>query len=77
MAGKSQTHGDAQRFRLMAYMTGFVQRNHYQPSIADMKRALGMERTAILWHLAKLRDEGRIDYLDTNVARSLQLKDSS
>jgi biotin operon repressor len=38
-----------------------------------MASGLGMQRTAVVWHLEMLRDEGRIDYVDRHMARSLKL----
>lgn len=77
MTGVPTAHGDAQRFRVLAYMKMFKRLNNYPPTIAEMGRALDMQRTAIVWHLSALRTEGSIDYVDGNLARSLRLMDES
>lgn len=77
MSGVRSAQGDAQRYRLLAFMRGYRSRNGFHPSIAEMARALGMQRTAILWHLTMLRSEGSIDYVDGHVARSLTLTDET
>ena len=73
MTGAKTAHGDGQRYRLLEFMRGFQERSGYQPTVADMARELGMSRTSVIWHLAALRDEGAITYVDGHMARSLQL----
>lgn len=73
MTGVTTTHGDKQRNALMLYMRAFRDTNRYLPTIADMATGLGMQRTAVVWHLEMLRDEGRVDYVDGHMARSLKL----
>lgn len=73
MSGVTTTHGDKQRDALMLFMATFKDTNRYLPTIADMSSGLGMRRTAVVWHLEMLRDEGRVDYVDGHMARSLQL----
>lgn len=66
-------YGDRQRETLMLYMRAFSDSQHYLPTIADMASDLKMQRTAVVWHLEMLRDEGRVDYVDSHMARSLRL----
>ena len=73
MTGVTTTHGDKQREALMLYMRTFRDVNRYMPTIANMASDLNMQRTAVVWHLDMLRDEGRIDYVDGHMARSLKL----
>jgi hypothetical protein len=73
MTGVTTDHGDANRRALMLFMGGFKDSQNYLPTIADMSRGLGMHRTAVVWHLEMLRDEGRIDYVDGHMARSLRI----
>lgn len=73
MAGIPSAHGDAQRFRVLNYLRSFEEQNGYLPTIAGVVRALGMTRTSITWHLAVLREDGVLDYVDGNPARSLRL----
>lgn len=74
MTGVTTTHGDKQRNALMFYMRAFRDKQHYLPTIADMASGLNMQRTAVVWHLEMLRDEGRVDYVDGHMARSLKLR---
>jgi biotin operon repressor len=73
MTGVTTTHGDKQRNALMLFMHAFSKQKHYLPTIADMASGLGMQRTAVVWHLEMLRDEGRVDYVDGHMARSLKI----
>jgi len=73
MTGVRTAHGDGQRYRLLEFMRSFREQNGYEPTIADMAEALDMQRTAVIWHLSKLREEGAITYVDGHLARSLRL----
>jgi len=73
MAGVTTDHGDQQRLSLMVFMRGFRKENGYMPSIKQIAEALGMQRTSVVWHLEMLREEGRIDYADGNMSRSLRV----
>jgi len=73
MTGIPTTHGDKQRNALMLYMRAFKDTQRYLPTIADMTSDLGMQRNAVVWHLGMLRDEGRVDFVDGHMARSLKL----
>jgi biotin operon repressor len=57
----------------MLYMRAFKDTQRYLPTIADMTSDLGMQRNAVVWHLGMLRDEGRVDFVDGHMARSLKL----
>lgn len=74
MTGVTSTHGDKQRDALMLFMRAFKHDNRYLPSIAEMASDLNMQRTAVVWHLEKLREEGRVDYVDGKMSRSLRLR---
>jgi SOS-response transcriptional repressor LexA len=73
MTGITTTQGDKQRNALMLFMREFSKEKSYLPTIADMASGLGWFRTAVVWHLEVLRDEGRIDYVDGHMARSLKV----
>lgn len=73
MTGMPSAHGDAQRHRVLNYLRDFSARTGYKPSIAEVSRALDIHRTSIIWHLRSLREEGLVDYVDGNVARSLKV----
>jgi biotin operon repressor len=74
MTGATTTHGDKQREALMLFMRAFRDTQHYLPTIADISSGLGMARTAVVWHLEMLRDEGRVDYVDGHMSHSLRLR---
>jgi SOS-response transcriptional repressor LexA len=73
MSGVPTPHGEGQRNRLLAFIPQFIDRHGYPPTIADMSAALDLSRTAVVWHLEMLRDEGKVTYVDGMMARSLQL----
>jgi hypothetical protein len=73
MTGVPTAHGDQQRLGLIMFMREFEKQEGYLPTIADMAKGLNLHRTAVVWHLEMLRDEGRIDYVDGHMARSLKL----
>jgi SOS-response transcriptional repressor LexA len=73
MTGVTTTRGDKQREGLMLFMRAFRDTNRYLPTIADMASGMGMNRTAIVWHLEILRREGQIDYVDGHMSHSLRL----
>jgi hypothetical protein len=67
------TRGDKQREALMLFMREFSKQKSYLPTIADMASGLGWFRTNVVWHLEVLREEGRVDYVDGHMARSLRV----
>jgi hypothetical protein len=69
----TRTQGDKQRNALMLFMRAFSEQKSYLPTIADMASGLGWYRTNVVWHLEVLRAEGRIDYVDGHMARSLKV----
>jgi hypothetical protein len=73
MAGTRQPDGDAHRAALLKFITDFQHDRHFMPSIKEMSEATGLARTAIVWHLEKLRESKKVDYDDGNLARSLRL----
>jgi SOS-response transcriptional repressor LexA len=73
MSGVTTDHGDQIRLGLIMFMREFQKQNGYLPTIADMARGMDLHRTSVVWHLDMLREEGRIDYVDGHMARSLKL----
>lgn len=73
MAGVKTRTGRMSREGLMTFIREFEDENHYLPNIAEMSRATGIFRTAVVWHLDKLREEGVVTFVDGNLARTLRL----
>lgn len=66
--------GRATRERLLDYLRQQQAEKGYLPPIAEMGRAMGMARNGVKWHLNILREEGKIDYDQANMSRSMKLK---
>jgi len=73
MTGVKTRAGKLTREGLMTFIREFEDENHYLPNIAEMARATGIFRTAVAWHLDKLRDEGKLTFVDGNLARTFRL----
>lgn len=73
MVGVTNDHGDANRALLLRYLTEFYRERRYMPTIAQMAAATGLQRTAVAWHLQKLREQKKLDFEDGNMSRSLRL----
>lgn len=73
MSGTPSAHGDAQRHRVLSFLCRYSGTHGYQPTIAEISRALEIHRTSVIWHLSALRNEGLVHYVDGNVARSLKV----
>jgi Bacterial regulatory protein, arsR family len=71
--GSRTDQGAEIREELLLYMCDFREANGYTPSLADLARKMGMNRTAVIWHLSILRDEGLVQYADQHLAHSLAL----
>lgn len=72
MAGKPQTQGDLQRTKVLAYLKHFHKRHGYMPSLKEVSQATEVPRSTLAWHLDMLRDEGKVDFDDGLMARSLR-----
>lgn len=71
--GVRTNHGAKLREELVQYMYDFQKANKYLPTLAQLARKMVMHRTAVIWHLSILRDEGRVNYIDQHIAQSLTL----
>jgi predicted ArsR family transcriptional regulator len=74
MTGKKNDVGEASRDRMVEYMRSFKKERKYMPTLAEMARDLKLPRTAVVWHIEKLREQRRVTYEDGNMARSLRLR---
>lgn len=74
MTGKPSDIGEASRERIVEYIRTFKREHKYMPTLAEMSRDLNLPRTAVIWHIEKLRESKRVTYVDGNMARSLRLR---
>ncbi|GAA2163149.1 hypothetical protein [Pedococcus bigeumensis] len=74
MSGIKTDEGAASRARLLTFLKWHQQEHGFIPSIAAMSRALDMNSNGIRWHLKKLREEKKVDYVDGVISRSLRLR---
>jgi predicted ArsR family transcriptional regulator len=58
---------------LLEYLRTFQRKHHYMPSIKEMAEETCLPRTAVVWHLEKLRESNAVEYEDGKLARSLRL----
>ena len=58
----------------MEYIRAFKKEHKYTPTLAEVARDLNLPRTAVVWHIKKLREQRRVTYQDGNMSRSLRLR---
>lgn len=73
MAGVKLDQGRALRVQLVEFLRTYQRKHGYLPSINEMSAELGISRTASVWHLASLRSQGYVTYVDGDTPRTLRL----
>jgi predicted transcriptional regulator len=74
VTGKKNDIGEASRDRMVEYIRTYKREHKYMPTLAEIARDLNLPRTAVVWHVEKLREQKRVAYEDGNMARSLRLR---
>jgi hypothetical protein len=65
--------GQASRDRIMAALRLYRKEHHYLPTVTQVAEMTGIQRTAVVWHLEKMREQKVLTYEDGNMSRSIRL----
>jgi LexA DNA binding domain len=71
-AGAHTAEGNLARERVLAFMVQFEKEHGYMPLIDEIASAVGMYRNGIGFHLKRMREDGKIDFVDGKMSRTLR-----
>ena len=72
-AGTRTPEGDLVRRKMLKFMKAFQKEYGYMPVINEIAQGTGMFRNAVSFHLDRLREQGKVDFLDGMMSRTLRL----
>lgn len=72
--GYKTSHGADTRQQILDWIKAFKDEHGYMPTIKEVSEGTGLWRNGIVWHLEKLREEGRVKFEDGKMARTLRFR---
>lgn len=61
----SKLQGEKVREKMLSFIVNYIEENKYSPTVREICNGAGLKsNSSVAYHLIKLREEGKINYID-------------